>query len=208
MDSDTRTAGLALAINAAPNWTICACADLFFPLRRETNIRRSARLITKRRRRVRQSSSPSSLDGICQGVHEYALGQRPLFGMCGNWIGPGSIIECLLSAGAGPAVSAGTRGSPWPAAYVRGARGCPVPAWSRWSAASGVARLALGEADSWMILCLQIRSGRQPAPTTVLACPRLEGSLGLATAPGGVQPAARPARARMSSEDGLYGSLP
>jgi hypothetical protein len=41
MDSDTRTAGLALAINAAPNWTICACADLFFPLRRETNIRRS-----------------------------------------------------------------------------------------------------------------------------------------------------------------------
>ena len=75
--------------------------------------------------------------------------------MCGNWIGPRSTIECLLSAGGGPAVSAGTRGSPWPAAYVGGTRDCPVPAWPRWSAASGVARLALGEADSWMILCLQ-----------------------------------------------------
>ena len=42
-------------------------------------------------------------------------------------IGPGSTIECLLSAWAGPAVSAGTRGSPWPAAYVRGTRGCPGP---------------------------------------------------------------------------------
>jgi hypothetical protein len=123
-------------------------------------------------------------------------------------IGPGSTIECLLSAWAGPAVSARTRGSPWPAAYVRGTRGCPVPAWSRWSAASGVARLALGEAGSWMILCLRIQSGRQPSPTTVHACPRFEGSLGLAMALGGVQPAARPARARMSSEDGLYGSMP
>src|SRR5258705_12296474 len=48
MDSDTRTAGLALAINAAPNWTICACADLFFPLRRETNIRRYTGDLVKR----------------------------------------------------------------------------------------------------------------------------------------------------------------
>jgi hypothetical protein len=39
----------------------------------------SARLITKRRRRVRRSSRPSSLDGICQAVHEHAPGQRPLF---------------------------------------------------------------------------------------------------------------------------------
>ena len=84
----------------------------------------------------------------------------------------------------------------------------PGPAWPRWSATSGVARLALGEADSWMILCLHIQSGRQPSPTTVHAYPRLEGSPGLATAPGGVQPAARPARARMSSEDGRYGSMP
>jgi hypothetical protein len=52
----------------------------------------------------------------------------------------------------------------------------PGPAWPRWSATSGVARLALGEADSWMILCLHIQSGRQPSPTTVHAYPRLEGS--------------------------------
>ena len=98
--------------------------------------------------------------------------------MCGNWIGPGSTIQCLLSAGGrsrGVRWAAGTRGSPWPAAYVGGARGCPVPAWPRRSAASGVARLALAEADPWMILCLHIRSGQQPSPTTLHACPRLEG---------------------------------
>jgi len=40
----TRIPGLALVTSAAPNWTICACADLLFPLQRETNIRRLGRI--------------------------------------------------------------------------------------------------------------------------------------------------------------------
>ena len=40
-DPDTRIVGLELVTSAAPNWTICACADLLSPLQRETNIRAS-----------------------------------------------------------------------------------------------------------------------------------------------------------------------
>jgi hypothetical protein len=143
---------------------------------------------------------------------KYALAQRPLFGMCGNWIGPGSTIECLLSAGAGPAVSDGPPGR----AGHHGRRPISVaPVAVRWSppgpVVSGIrgARLALAEADSWMILCLQIQSGRQPLhPRPCTRVRALRGVLGLATALGGVQAAARPARARMSSGDGLSGSIP
>jgi hypothetical protein len=94
----------------------------------------------------------------------------------GSALDPPSSACCPRGAGSrGVRWAAGTRGSPWPAAYVGGARGCPVPAWA--PAVSGVrgGPLALAEADSWMILCLHIRSGQQPSPTTLHACPRLEG---------------------------------
>jgi hypothetical protein len=76
--------------------------------------------------------------------------------MCGNWIGPGSTIECLLSAGAGPAVSAGPPGR----AGYHGRRPLSVAPWLSGPrlapVVSGVrgGRLALGEAGSGMILCM------------------------------------------------------
>jgi hypothetical protein len=89
--------------------------------------------------RVGTSAQPRTSHGIadhewsCWPLHKNAMAELAHIGMCGNWIGPGSTIECLLSAGAGPAVSAGPPGR----AGHHGrrplsvARGCPVPAWPR-----------------------------------------------------------------------------